>query len=233
MDVMASEIVQVSSEYIDSWDEYFLALAVTVARKSKDPKCRVGAVIVQDRLVVSTGFNGLARNVFDDPSVLDKADKKLKVICHAEQNAIWNAARYGLKLKDATIFVTKFPCLRCCNAIIQTGIQRIYTHDGKYWDDDPDDGKHEFKQSMLRQAGLSVDAPFHPDYKARRVLDDAKKLVAASPIQIIGSMGNIPANDDDAVPLKSNKQRRMGPKKRKSQPGLPFSEEHPSYAKHK
>src|SRR5437016_6418829 len=107
-------------DYFDDWDQYFLAIAETVARKSKDPRCKVGAVIVsQDKLILSTGFNGLARGVFDDEELLNNTEEKLKWICHAEANAIVNAARIGVPLKDCTIYVTKFPCLACCNAIAQ------------------------------------------------------------------------------------------------------------------
>ncbi len=149
-------------EHVDSWDEYFLWIAEAVALKSKDPRCRVGAVIVsQDNIVLSTGFNGLARGVYDDDRVLRDAEEKLRVICHAEANAIVNAARIGVALQGASIFVNKFPCLACCNAIIQAGIKRIYTHDSRFWSDDPSDQDHTRKPAVLRQAGIRVDAPFH------------------------------------------------------------------------
>jgi dCMP deaminase len=113
-------------EHVDTRDEYFLCIARAASIKSKDPRCPVGAVIASpDNVVLSTGFNGLARGVYDDEHTLADADEKLKVICHAEQNAILNAARIGVALEGASIFVTKFPCLTCCNAIIQAGITRI------------------------------------------------------------------------------------------------------------
>ncbi|WP_245529990.1 hypothetical protein [Anaeromyxobacter dehalogenans] len=65
--------------------------------------------------------------------------------------------------------MTKFPCLACCNSIIQSGISEIYTHDSKYWDDDPADGDHSRKKSALRQADITVHAPFHTDYAPKRV----------------------------------------------------------------
>ena len=100
--------------YIKDWDQYFLDIARAVAWKSKDPKCQVGAVIVsEDQLVLATGFNGLARGVFDAEDLLQDAKEKLRWICHAETNAIFNAARTGASLKGCTIFVTKFPCLVC------------------------------------------------------------------------------------------------------------------------
>src|ERR1700676_5246540 len=149
-------------EHVDNWDEYFLNIAKAVSIKSKDPRCSVGAVVVsEDNIVLSTGFNGLARGVHDADEILSDADEKLRVICHAENNAIMNAARIGSRLQGATIYVTKFPCLACCNAIIQAGIKRIYTHDNEFWKDDPADKDHSRKPRMLHEARIKVDAPFH------------------------------------------------------------------------
>jgi dCMP deaminase len=163
-------------EHVDTWDEYFLWMAVAASIKSKDPKCCVGAVIVsKDNVVLATGFNGLPRGVHDDKGLLEDAQEKLKVICHAEQNAVLNAARMGVAIEGATIYVTKFPCLACCNAIIQAGITRIYTHDGWYWDDDPFDSDHSRKRMVLGQTHIEVEAPFHPEYKPRDPITLPKK----------------------------------------------------------
>jgi len=157
-------------EYVDRWDEYFSYMAAVVSIKSKDETCRVGAVIVSpSNVVLSTGFNGLARGVYDDKEILgnkDERDEKLRVMCHAEQNAILNAARVGIAVAGASIYVTKFPCLACCNAIVQAGIVRIYTHDDWYWKHDPFDKEHWRKKSVLRQTHIKVEAPFHPDYSS-------------------------------------------------------------------
>lgn len=163
-------------QHVESWDEYFMWMATVASIKSKDPKCCVGAVIVSaDHVLLSTGFNGLPRGVYDDSHILENADEKLKIICHAEQNAILNAARMGVGLKGSSIFVTKFPCLPCCSHIIQAGINRIYTHDDRYWDDDPFDKDHSRKKSMLRQAGIKVDAPYHPDYAPKEQINPKVK----------------------------------------------------------
>jgi dCMP deaminase len=163
-------------ECVDSWDEYFLCIAMAASIKSKDERCRVGAVIASPtNVVLSTGFNGLARGIHDDKDLLGDPDEKLKVICHAEQNAILNAARIGVAVEGATIFVTKFPCLACCNHIIQAGIKRIYTHDNWYWNDDPFDKDHSRKRDILHQAHIKIDAPFHPEYSPKEPIDPKKK----------------------------------------------------------
>jgi hypothetical protein len=91
-------------------------------------------------------------------------------------HAILNAARLGIAVQGATIYVTKFPCLACCHSIIQAGIKRVYTLDKWYWDDDPFDGKpdetknrdgdHWRKRRAIRQTHLITDAPNHPEYTA-------------------------------------------------------------------
>lgn len=167
-DAKAEDCISVP-KHVDDWDEYFWWMAKAASIKSKDPRCRVGAVIVSaDKLVLSTGFNGLPRGVDDDREILENVDEKLKAICHAEQNAIINAARMGIAVRGASIYVTKFPCLVCCNSIIQAGITRIYTRDAWYWDQDPFDGKddtdHWRKRRAIRQTHIVVDAPNHPEY---------------------------------------------------------------------
>jgi dCMP deaminase len=168
-----------TSEPLDEWDEYFSLIAEATKSKSKDPKCPVGAVIVSaDNVVLTTGFNGLPRGVDDDREILENTDEKLKVICHAEQNAIINAARVGIAVQGASIYVTKFPCLACCNSIIQAGIKRIFTLDYRYWDDDPFDGKkdgnHWRKRRLIRDTHIVVDAPHHPDYSSKIMIQTKK-----------------------------------------------------------
>ena len=163
--------------HVDGWDEYFLNIAKVVSIKSKDPKCPVGAVVVsEDNIILSTGFNGLPRGVHDDDQTLLDADEKLRVICHAEGNATMNAARVGRRpLQGATIYVTKFPCLACCNAVVQAGIKRIYTHDDSFWNDDRVDEDHSRKKRVLHEAGIEVDAPYHPEFMPSERITVPKK----------------------------------------------------------
>jgi dCMP deaminase len=116
--------------------------------------------------------DSLARGVHDDHELLEDADEKLRWICHAEGNAILNAGRSGVAVRGCTIYVTKFPCLSCCNAIAQGGLACIYTDDHRYRDDDPLDGTdadypHSRKQALLRQVGIRVIADNHPDFSRR------------------------------------------------------------------
>ena len=84
----------------DKWHSHFLRMALLCAQMSKDPNTQVGAVIVgPDREVRSTGFNGLPRGVADTAERLHDRETKLKLIVHAEMNAVLNAARHGVALK--------------------------------------------------------------------------------------------------------------------------------------
>ena len=120
----------------DRWHDHFLTLAVEHARMSKDPNTRVGSVIVgPDREVVSTGFNGFPRGIIDTPERLNDRDEKLRLIIHAELNAIINAARVGVSVKGCTLYLAATdnsgmvwggpPCTRCTVHVIQAGIKSI------------------------------------------------------------------------------------------------------------
>ena len=108
----------------DKWDGRFLDLADTVAQWSKDPRKKVGAVIVDDKKrVVSLGFNGFPRGASDSALIHISRDVKLKQIIHAEMNAILFAKQ---DLTGCTIYVSPLaPCAQCASVIIQSGITRV------------------------------------------------------------------------------------------------------------
>lgn len=105
-----------------SRDELFMAVARLFAEQSTCNRGNVGVVIVQDRRIVSCGYNGSPPGA---PHCLDvgcePADGCLRTI-HAEANAILWAARHGVKLEGATMYSTHSPCLTCAQAIVQSGI---------------------------------------------------------------------------------------------------------------
>lgn len=115
------------------WDKLWLEDAVHIARKSKDPSTKVGVVIVSpDGVKLSEGYNGFPRGISDTPERLNDRDTKLKLVVHAELNAILNAARVGIPLRGATMYVASTdksgivwggpPCTRCTVECIQAGI---------------------------------------------------------------------------------------------------------------
>lgn len=135
----------------DRWDRHFLDMALLNARMSKDPSTKVGAVIVgPDREIRAAGFNGLPRGIADMPDRLNDRDTKLKLIVHAEMNAILNAARVGVSVKGCTMYLAATdasgavwggpPCTRCTVETIQAGIACVVSHPFKTepsrWKDD-------------------------------------------------------------------------------------------------
>ncbi len=121
-----------------SWDEYFLSIAETVASRSTCLRRKVGAVIVRDRHIVSTGYNGAPRGV-PHCSELGCLRQQLNIpsgerheMCrgsHAEINAIVQAAAVGSSTRGAELYCTTEPCSFCTKAIINAGIFRIvYLH---------------------------------------------------------------------------------------------------------
>ena len=115
----------------DQWDTRFLDLAQLVASWSEDKSRKVGAVIVGEaNQILATGYNGLPRGVSADHSKRHSSDDDEKYFWyeHAERNAIFNAARSGVRLEGATIYSTLFPCAECSRAIIQSGLQVLKTN---------------------------------------------------------------------------------------------------------
>lgn len=107
-----------------SWDETYFAIADIIAKRSKDPKTKVGAVLVKEKSVIGLGYNAEPRN-----SVLEfnwYTEEKYKYVIHAEINAVANASRLGINCVGADIYITHSPCTNCVNTLIQHGIKRIF-----------------------------------------------------------------------------------------------------------
>ena len=105
------------------FNSYFAGIVNAVSSKSNN-KIKLGAIIVNsDNVLLSSGYNSFVRNCNDDPRKL--FHEKSTYIEHAERNAIFNAAREGIRLKDTTLYCTWYPCVECARAIIQVGIKRV------------------------------------------------------------------------------------------------------------
>jgi dCMP deaminase len=111
-----------------NWIEYFREIATVVAKKSKDKRTNIGAVIVgRDNEIVSTGYNSFPRGINDNVPERQEKPEKYHWFEHAERNAIYNAARIGVSTKGCTIYLSHwFPCVECTRAIIQSGIETLY-----------------------------------------------------------------------------------------------------------
>ena len=131
-----------------SWDEYFMQITFQVARRSTCPRAAVGAVIVRDKRILTTGYNGAPTNL---PHCTEAGCLMVNGHCvrtlHAEQNAIIQGALHGVDVSGSTIYVTHQPCLICAKMIINAGIQRV-VYAGHY----PD----EIARGFLEGAGVEL-----------------------------------------------------------------------------
>lgn len=123
-----------------TWDEYFMAIAKVVATRSNCSRRHVGAVVVRDRHILATGYNGTplgTKNCFEGgcPRCAHGAKSGTRLdecLCvHAEQNAICQAAQHGHALEGGTIYVTCSPCLTCAKLIINACLAEV-VYDGEY-----------------------------------------------------------------------------------------------------
>ena len=138
-----------------SWDEYFMKIAQVASLRSNCVKRKVAAVIVRDKRVVSTGYNGTprgTRNCYEGGcprcnSLADSGTRLDECLCsHGEENAITQAAYHGVSVKDSTLYTTFAPCLMCTKMIINAGIQEVV-----YNQDYP---LNDTSFSLFREAGV-------------------------------------------------------------------------------
>jgi len=109
------------------WDEYFMQIAVQVATRSTCDRKHVGAVVVRDKTILSTGYNGSVRGMphCDDVGHIME-DSHCIATVHAEANAIIQAAKNGTSIDGADIYVTASPCWNCFKLIANSGIKRVF-----------------------------------------------------------------------------------------------------------
>ena len=112
------------------WDDYFLDIAAIVARRSTCDRAQVGAVLVREKRILTTGFNGSPAGLghCDDIGHLMVDGHCLRTI-HAEANTIIQAALHGISTKGAVCYVTHFPCINCSKMLINAGVREIVYHD--------------------------------------------------------------------------------------------------------
>ena len=139
-----------------SWDEHFMKVAALVAERSTCLRHHIGAIIVKDRMIITTGYNGAARGM-PDCTKLGCLRDKLGIpsgtrheICraiHAEQNAIIQGAIHGISVEGGTLYCTHTPCIICAKIIVNAGIKEVVSYQ-----DYADEGARKF----LIKAGINL-----------------------------------------------------------------------------
>lgn len=112
------------------WDRRFMEMAQLVSTWSKDPSTKIGVVLVKDRKVISTGYNGFPEGIADDERLNDR-EQKYAIVLHAEMNALIQAGRDA---RDSTLYLWGMPgppCQNCAKHLIQAGITRVVTRPGE------------------------------------------------------------------------------------------------------
>jgi len=139
-----------------SWDQYFIEIARLVARRSTCRRRQVGAIVVRDKRILATGYNGAPTGL---PHCLDIGCLREELgigsgerheLCrglHAEQNVIIQSAYHGVCIKDAILYCTNLPCSICSKMLINAGIREIVYEEGYA---DP------MAEEMLKAAGIKV-----------------------------------------------------------------------------
>lgn len=139
-----------------SWDEYFIEIVNVIKKRSTCCRRQVGALIVKDKKILSTGYNGSPTGLKhceevgclrDELGIPSGQRHELCRGLHAEQNAIVHAAHSGVSIAGSTIYVTNQPCILCAKMIINAGIVRIVYEKGY-----PD----ELAMELLKEAGVEI-----------------------------------------------------------------------------
>lgn len=140
-----------------SWDEYFMQICRVVATRSTCLRRQVGAILVSERRILTTGYNGAPRGLKhcaelggcyrEQMNVPSGERQELCRALHAEQNAIIQAAVHGVKLENVTAYCTTMPCVTCAKMLINADVRRIV-----YEADYPD----ELSRQMLVEAGVEM-----------------------------------------------------------------------------
>lgn len=139
-------------------DAVFMTAVYLAAQRSKDPSTHIGAVLVKDGDIFSSGWNGFGRKVLDLPERWNNKEIKYQFVCHAEFNSVLNAARKGLSPVGAVLYTNGIPCMDCAKAVVQGGISEIVVH--KQWPILPHRVKwntsHIISEEMFSEAGIPI-----------------------------------------------------------------------------
>lgn len=139
------------------WDTYFMDIARVVARRSTCLRRQVGAIVVKERRVLTTGYNGAPAGLKHCLEIgcererLGVPSGERHELCrglHAEQNAIIQAAVHGVSIRGGILYSTAYPCSLCAKMLVNAGIQRV-VYSGSY----PDD----LARAILSEAGVTVE----------------------------------------------------------------------------
>lgn len=132
MNIQNLETILSSNTKRLTWDEYFVSLSLLLASRSPSTRLKVGSVIVKNNRIISAGYNGFPAST-EHVSIM-KNDHEINTI-HSEINAICDAAKRGVSIQGATIYINYFPCIYCTKSIIASGIKKVVYYKDYHNDD--------------------------------------------------------------------------------------------------
>ncbi|MFC1454134.1 cytidine/deoxycytidylate deaminase family protein [Verrucomicrobiota bacterium] len=143
---------------VPGWDEYFMKIAELVKTRSKDRSTQVGAVIVREHRIISTGYNSFPAGLNDDVNSRHERPAKYMWTEHAERNAIYSAARHGIRLIGSSMYVTGggIACAECARAISLAGISEAIGMEGKFEGAGPWAESCKVGEELLREADVKL-----------------------------------------------------------------------------
>jgi len=119
-----------------SWDQYFMTITLQVAERSTCTRAKVGAVIVREKNILATGYNGAPAGmphctdvgclIYESKTPNGDTEQNCFRTIHAEMNAIAQAAKNGSSIKDGAIYITHTPCIHCLKVLVNTGLKDIF-----------------------------------------------------------------------------------------------------------
>lgn len=127
------------------WDEYFMSIALLISSRSPSERLKVGSIIVKENRVISSGYNGFPAGA---PHTSIMQDGHEMNTIHSEQNAISDAAKRGVAIDGATIYITHFPCIHCAKYILSSGIRNVIYLD--------DYRNNSLVIELFQQSGVSI-----------------------------------------------------------------------------
>lgn len=175
--------------FLSHWDRRFLRIAEEVRLWSKDPGTKVGCVLVNERRILSTGYNGFPATISDDLERYIDRDYKLSVTVHAEANAILNAAKNGTKVEGSTLYVTFPPCSQCASAVIQAGVAKVVCPD-------PASAPERWRSNFIAANNLFYEAGVQVLYYAESDLCQTETVPSVEPTGLTNNSIGAPANQE-------------------------------------
>lgn len=148
-----------------AWDEYFLDIAKVVRTRSNCLRMSVGAVLIKQKRIIATGYNGTPSGVKncveggcerchrrDEKKVRESQEKELCICVHAEQNALLQSAYHGTSSQGSILYSTIEPCLQCAKSLINAGVKEVIYLEDHY---EPSHQDH-LGKGLLKRAGIAV-----------------------------------------------------------------------------